>query len=188
MRSPFALALVVPMLVLGLNHLPPARGLASSDAAAACAEELMALFSGPARAGQLSAARAQELRSCIRPLVPYHEVVAPKSDFMRRRRLQHKSRPEFSTVDDLMEVNAQLVSGERVDGEKVDRLVQWPPSSILSLARRSVLFGGDPGAVLSQLSPTRYPVGVNVHYFLSGGHEGNSCWSQSKIVVTATLE
>lgn len=118
----------------------------------------MALFSGPARAGQLSAARAQELRSCIRPLVPYHEVVAPKSDFMRRRRLQHKSRPEFSTVDDLMEVNAQLVSGERVDGEKVDRLVQWPPSSILSLARRSVLFGGDPAAVLSQLSPTRYPV------------------------------
>lgn len=159
MRSPFALALVVPMLVLGLNHLPPTRSLASSDAAAACAEELMALFSGPARAGQLSAARAQELRSCVRPLVPYHEV-APKSDFMRRRRLQQKSksRPEFSTVDDLMEVNALLVSGERVDGEKVDRLVQWPPSSILSLARRSVLFGGDPAAVLSQLSPTRHPV------------------------------
>lgn len=174
--------LLVPMLVLGFNHLAPAsaklhhqqqRGLGSSDAAAACAEELMALFSGPARAAALSAARADELRSCVRPLVPYHEItpplgrpnaagaVAPSS---RRRRMQ-KSSPaadQFSTVDELMEVNARLVSGNQpLDDdahEKVERLVQWPPSPLLNLARRTVAFGGDPSAILTELSPTRHPV------------------------------
>lgn len=177
-RPPSAFSLVpklllVPMIVLGLNYqlsptsaqLAPKKNLASSDAAAACAEELMALFSGPVRAGNVTAARAEELRSCIRPLVPYHEIppsLGSKSDVWRRRRLQ-KSRPQFSTVDDLMEVTARLVSGEGVDYDdaqaKVERLVQWPPSQILSLARKTVVFGGDPAAVLSELSPTRYPVG-----------------------------
>lgn len=61
-----------------------------------------------------------------------------------------------------MEVNAWLLSGDGVDDdarEKVERLVQWPPSQILNLARRTVAFGGDPAAVLSELSPTRHPVG-----------------------------
>jgi len=157
------------MIVLGLNKFSPnqalSKSLASSDAAAACAEDLMALFSGPARAGNLTGARADELRSCIRPLVPYHEIVDVAST--QRRSLQ-KSRQEFSTVDDLMEVNARLVSGERVDDdarEKVERLVQWPPSSVLSLARRTVVFGGDPAAVLSELSPRRYTVSLSYSHF-----------------------
>ena len=86
----------------------------------------------------------------------------------RRRRL-HKIRAaaaaaQFSTVDELMELNARLVSGGGVDDDdgkaKVERLVQWPPSQLLNLARKTVVFGGDPAAVLSELSPTRYPVGL----------------------------
>lgn len=170
-RTPSAFALVpklllVPMIVLGWNHVSPAtagKSLASSDAAATCAEELMALFSGPARAGNVTAARAEELRSCIRPLVPYHEIVPSDCASTRRRSLQGSSRTQqFSTVDELMEVNAMLLSGKGLDEdddrEKVERLVQWPPGQILSLARRATVFGGDPSAVLSELSPIRYPV------------------------------
>ncbi|KAG0574132.1 hypothetical protein KC19_VG236700 [Ceratodon purpureus] len=175
--------LLVPMIVLGPNQLPPTsaklqpsfhgKNLSSSDAAATCAEELMALYSGPVRAASLSEARADELRSCVRPLVPYHEISPPlgcrgegEADGVvpssRRRRLQmSRSGVQSSSVDELMDVNARLLSGGVVDDdaqEKVERLVQWPPSQVLSLARRTVVFGGDPSAVLSELSPIKHPV------------------------------
>lgn len=189
-RSPFSLVLrllIVPMIaVLGFHYAsfisvsardPQFNGksLCSSGAAATCAEQLMALFSGPVRAGNLTAARAGELRSCVRPLVPYHEIspssgcvlddesYAVPSTRRRRRRLQESqfAMPQFSSVDDLFEVNAMLVNGGDIDGdarEKMERLAQWPPPEILQLAKRAVEFGGDPSAVLTELSPIRHSV------------------------------
>lgn len=203
-RSPFSLVLrllIVPMIaVLGFHYAsfisvsardPQFNGksLCSSGAAATCAEQLMALFSGPVRAGNLTAAQAGELRSCVRPLVPYHEIspssgcvlddesYAVPSTRRRRRRLQESqfAMPQFSSVDDLFEVNAMLVNGGDIDGdarEKMERLAQWPPPEILQLAKRAVEFGGDPSAVLTELSPIRHSVGSltfqNLHCVLVG--------------------
>ena len=36
--------------------------------------------------------------------------------------------------------------------------MQWPPPEVVELAKRAMAFGGAPEAVLSELSPIKYPV------------------------------
>lgn len=149
-----------------MKQLPQPRGGGggdpSSDVAVTCAEQLMALFSGSKRASNLTAARAGELRSCIRPLVPYHEIAPELGNYGDAKRARHlQDRRMFSNAEDLMEVNANYCDGKQdgdEDREKMERLVQWPPPEVLELAKRAMAFGGAPEAVLSELSLVQYRV------------------------------
>ncbi len=137
----------------------------SADTAVVCAEQVMALYSGTARASQVTEARAQELRSCIRPLVPYTELrssflssnlVPSKKLFDSRRSLQQRS-PQ----DRLLEHNSKWVSGDvspPVSHSIIKKLIQWPPSKVLELTKRIVEFGGAPEVLFSALDPTKYEV------------------------------
>ena len=149
------------------KQLPQARGGGgdadpSSDAAVTCAEQLMALFSGSKRASNLTAARAGELRSCIRPLVPYHEMTPELGNYGDAKRPRHlQERRKFSSAEDLTKANANYCNGKKdgdEDRERMERLVQWPPPEVLELAKRAMAFGGAPEAVLSELSSIKYPV------------------------------
>jgi hypothetical protein len=137
----------------------------SAETAVVCAEQVMALYSGTARASQVTEARAQELRSCIRPLVPYTELrssflssnlVPSKKLFDSRRSLQQRS-PQ----DRLLEPNSKWVSGDvspPVSHSIIKKLIQWPPSKVLELTKRIVEFGGAPEVLFSALDPTKYEV------------------------------
>jgi hypothetical protein len=72
-----------------------------------------------------------------------------------------QDRRKFSSAEDLAEANANYCNGKKdgdEDRERMERLVQWPPPEVLELAKRAMAFGGAPEAVLSELSPIKYPV------------------------------
>ncbi|KAG0562561.1 hypothetical protein KC19_9G156100 [Ceratodon purpureus] len=101
-----------------------------------------------------------------------HEILQTLHQYdLRSGAVLAASEAQSSSVDDLMEVNARLLSGGVVDDDAqeliVGRLVQWPPSQVLSL--------GDPSAVLSRLLALFFQYPWNVQHFARFSMQMFSC-------------
>lgn len=98
--------------------------------------DLLNLLGSKPQASAVNPSVAQELKSCLKFLVPFH----PSS---RRRSLR-----------------SNRFSGRIRSRRDEDELVWWPPESVLELARLAVDSGGDPGAIHRALDPAVIPVSV----------------------------
>ncbi|XP_057961140.1 uncharacterized protein LOC131153105 [Malania oleifera] len=103
----------------------------SSTAPKASASDLISLLGAEKQASTVNPLVANELRSCLKFLVPF-------------------SPSQLGTG-----IQGRLLGASR---REVDELVWWPPRPVLELARLAVDSGGDPGAIHLTLDPTVIPV------------------------------
>ncbi|XP_077218962.1 T-box protein [Tasmannia lanceolata] len=97
------------------------------------ASDLISLLGSQEQAARINANEAEDLRSCLRFLVPFSPNSTQK--FLRRR-------------DILARHDDQMKRGED------DAHVWWPPAPVMDLARLAVDSAGDPAAIHRALDPT----------------------------------
>ncbi|XAR52634.1 hypothetical protein NMG60_11020801 [Bertholletia excelsa] len=106
--------------------------------------DLLAVLGSPQQASSVNPAVAEELRSCLKFLVPFSPTrLTPRTDTPSHRR---GLRSKLSNAHD-----NRSWSG-------VNDLVWWPPSPVMELARLAVDSGGDPDVIHRMLDPTIIPV------------------------------
>ncbi|KAJ8619515.1 hypothetical protein MRB53_028044 [Persea americana] len=110
----------------------------SSSSAKSTAADLLSVLGSREQAASINRKRADDLRSCLRFLVPF----CPNNNSIRRR---------------------VVIAGEE-DGRRrwrkreENEMVWWPPEPVLELARLAVDSAGDPDAIYRALDPTVIPV------------------------------
>lgn len=110
----------------------------SSSSSKSTAADLLSVLGSREQAASINRKRADDLRSCLRFLVPF----CPNNNSIRRR-----------------VVNAGEEDGRRRWSEREqNKMVWWPPEQVLELARLAVDSAGDPDAIYRALDPTVIPV------------------------------
>uniref|UniRef100_A0A7N0U6J6 Uncharacterized protein n=2 Tax=Kalanchoe fedtschenkoi TaxID=63787 RepID=A0A7N0U6J6_KALFE len=126
----FSISLTVP---ISSSLSPP-----PSPPHKATVPDLLALLGSKRQASALDKKVADDLKSCLKFLVPFPHAVRGVAEFEPRRVLQSFRK-----------------SGRE---EEDDELVRWPPAPVMELARLAVDSGGDPAAVQRALDPTMLTV------------------------------
>ncbi|OVA02661.1 hypothetical protein BVC80_141g6 [Macleaya cordata] len=119
----------------------------------ACAADLLSLLGSKEQASRLNTEKSEQLRSCLKFLVPFSPTNNTKShncSIQRRRDLLNDD------DDDRLGSSAKILSGRSRRVE--DEFIWWPPAPVLELARLAVDSGGDPGAIHRALDPTMLTV------------------------------
>nr|GMD46892.1 T-box protein 41 [Ipomoea batatas] len=98
--------------------------------------DLLALLGTKQQASAIDAREAQELRACLKFLVPFV--------------------PRYESSQAWSALGLELSGSEGRQEE--NELVWWPPEPVMELARLAVDSGGDPGSIHWALDPTVIPV------------------------------
>ncbi|KAF6142614.1 hypothetical protein GIB67_015100 [Kingdonia uniflora] len=106
------------------------------------AKDLLSLLGTKDQASKINTQEAQQLKSCLKFLVPFTPNTSNVERIPRGRR-------------EAMEMG---ISSGKSDWVIENELVWWPPEAVMELARISVDSGGDPAAIQRALDPTALPV------------------------------
>ncbi|XP_058076624.1 uncharacterized protein LOC131225177 [Magnolia sinica] len=116
------------------------RSPTSHSSPKTAASNLLSLLGSQEQAARIKLKEAEDLRSCLRFLVPF----SPNSS--------EKFQKLSLGCRDLIDGRRRLTEREE------DELVWWPPEPVMELARLAVDSGGDPAAIHRALDPTTLPV------------------------------
>ncbi|KAF8394577.1 hypothetical protein HHK36_020790 [Tetracentron sinense] len=153
----FTVVLSLSLAVSSSFHLPtfsssPFSIKATSSPPKASASDLLLLLGSREQAAIINTQEADELRSCLKFLVPFSPNQANTN--LERYSIGHR--------EILFEYgNNRRRPGENFCGRRrrnEDELIWWPPEPVMELARLAVDSGGDPAAIQRALDPTMIPV------------------------------